>query len=171
MLKKLKRRLALYLLIRIKRSIRDREPDVTVGDNYLRRWHILPENNFLNVYYHEIRASDLDRHLHDHPYFFSSFILEGGYYEHSENGTVDRSPGDLNLHNPLFLHRLEMKDENGANTIFITGPKIRKWGFKTEDGWVPNDEYLSRYGIQGAFMKPISVKKEDETQEKRKVEL
>lgn len=171
MLLKLRRRMALYLLTKIKRSIKDRKPDVTVGDNYLRRWHIIPENKIFNIYYHEIRASDLDRHLHDHPYFFSSFILEGGYYEHNERGVTERGQGSLNFHQPWFVHRLEMKDENGANTIFITAPKIRKWGFKTEDGWVQSDEYLSKYGIQNAFLQPITVSKEDDVPEHKEANL
>ena len=168
MLKRLRAKFALYLITKIKRATKDRKPDVTVGDNYLRRWHIIPENNIFNIYYHEIRSSDLDRHLHDHPYFFSSFILEGGYIEHTENGSIDRGPGDLNIHSPWFVHRLEMKDKNGANTIFITAPKIRTWGFKTEDGWVPNDEYLEQYGVQGAFLNPITVDKEEVVEEERK---
>lgn len=168
MFKKLRERLALYLLTKIKRSTEGREPDVTVGENYLRRWHIIPENKLFNIYYHEIRASDLDRHLHDHPYFFSSFILEGGYREHTETGVIERGPGDLNLHTPWFVHRLEMKDAGGANTIFITAPKIKVWGFKTEDGWVANDEYLERHGIQGAFIKPLTVDQEEDSEEIRK---
>lgn len=128
---------------------RNRKPDVVVGENYLKRWHIIPENRFFNIYYHEIRTSDLDRHLHDHPYFFSSLILEGGYQEHTVDGVVSRRPGDFNFHSPWRLHKLIMNDENGANTIFITGMKMRKWGFQTENGWVSRDKYLEQYGIQG----------------------
>lgn len=161
MLLKLRQKIALYLLIKIKRAIRYRKPDITVGQTYLKRWHLIPENSFLNVYYHELRASDLDRHLHDHPYFFSSFILEGGYLEHTEQGIVNRKVGHINLHNPWYVHRLVMKDRYGANTIFITAPKIRKWGFKTEDGWIPNDQYLGKFGVQNAFANPITVEQEE----------
>lgn len=160
MLLKLRQNIAFYLLCKIKRAIKDREPDVTVGKTYLRRWHLIPENRLFNIYYHELRASDLDRHLHDHPYFFSSFILEGGYIEYTKKGMNDRGAGSLNLHNPWFLHRLVMKDKNGTNTIFITAPKIRKWGFKTEEGWVPNDKYLEKFGVQDAFTNSITVKQE-----------
>lgn len=165
MFQRLRERFALYLLTKIKKHFEGMDPDVTVGDNYLRRWHLIPENKFFNVYYHEIRASDLGRHLHDHPYWFSSFILEGGYYEHTVNGKIDRGAGTLNLHSQNFLHRLEMKDSNGANTIFITGPKIKQWGFMTENGWVEKDEYLEMHGIQGALMKPITVDQQPESEE------
>ena len=167
MFDRLRYKFAQYLLIKIKRATKDRAPDVTVGDNYLRRWHIIPENKYFNIYYHEIRASDLDRHLHDHPYFFSSFILEGGYYEHTEDDIISRKPGDLNIHSPWFFHRLEMRDESGANTIFITAPKIKIWGFKTEDGWVANQEYLEKHGIQGALQNPITVDKTEDERERK----
>lgn len=161
MLLKLRQKIALYLLIKIKKAVRYRKPDITVGRTYLKRWHLIPENSFLNVYYHEIGASDLDRHLHDHPYFFSSFILEGGYFEHTEKGITDRGAGDLNIHIPWFAHRLVMKNSYGAKTIFITAPKIRKWGFKTEDGWIPNDQYIGKFGVQNALANPITVEQEE----------
>lgn len=168
MLKNIRKKVAVFLLRKIRAKINNGAPDVTVGDNYLRRWHIIPENKLFNIYYHEIRASDLDRHLHDHPYFFSSFILEGGYYEHTENGRNERGVGDINLHTPWFVHRLQMKDEDGVNSIFITGPKMRVWGFKTDNGWVPNQEYLNLHGVQGVFQKPITVNKDDTVEEERK---
>lgn len=149
MFKTIRERIAFRILLKINKTVKERKPDVTIGENYLKRWHIIPENPFLNVYYHEIRASDLDRHLHDHPYWFSSFILDGGYLEHTNKGTKERGIGDFNFHTPWRFHRLEMKDSNGANTIFITGPKIRKWGFQTENGWMEKTKYFEEYGIQG----------------------
>jgi hypothetical protein len=156
MLNKIKQTIVFYCLLNINKYVKTRKPDTIIGEDYLKRWEIIPENRFMNIYYHEIRASDLDRHLHDHPYWFSSFILEGGYLEHTKRGVHKRGVGDINLHTPWRLHRLEMIDSKGANTIFITGPKIRKWGFKTENGWMEKDKYLEKYGIQGeGFVKPL----------------
>ena len=49
-------------------TIMAREPDFVIGDNYLRRWWVIPRNEFCSVYLHEINASDDDRAFHDHPW-------------------------------------------------------------------------------------------------------
>lgn len=151
------RKTAIVLEGWIEKRINGRKPDVIVGTKYLKRWHaILPENPFFNIYYHKLRASDLDRHLHDHPFFFLSFILSGGYYEHTQKGRefdADKicnykGMGSFNAGSPWKLHRLEMASERGANTLFITGPKIRKWGFMTEEGWIEKSRYFDIYEVQ-----------------------
>ena len=166
MFKNLKIKLAEYFVRKIEQNVKCRDPDVVVGQSYLKRWHLIPENKFFNVYYHEIRASDMDRDLHDHPYVFSSFILSGGYYEETKQGVVERGVGDFNIHQPWFLHRLKMKDSNGANTIFITGPKVKRWGFMTENGWVYNKDYLNVNGIQNSIQNMSLDVVEEEEQRK-----
>lgn len=49
------------------RGIMVREPDFVIGDDYLRRWYVVPRNPFCNVYLHHILHSDDDRALHDQP--------------------------------------------------------------------------------------------------------
>jgi hypothetical protein len=167
MLESLKLKLVDYINKQIELKVKCNPPDVVVGESYLKRWHIIPENKFLNIYYHEIRSSDLDRDLHDHPYVFSSFILSGGYLEETKNGVVVRGVGDLNIHHPWYLHKLIMKDSNGANTIFITGPKIKEWGFMTEKGWVDNETYLNKNGVQNALSKMSLNVIEDNIEERK----
>ena len=70
------------LLSRVRKVMARREPDFIIGDNYLRRWWLIPRNRWLNVYLHEFRASDDDRALHDHPWASCSIILRGEYFEH-----------------------------------------------------------------------------------------
>lgn len=53
-------------------------------DPYLLRWYIIPRNRWLNVYVHKFLRSDDDRALHDHPWWFVSLVLRGGYLEISE---------------------------------------------------------------------------------------
>lgn len=61
------------------------EPDLWIGGRenpYLIRWWLLPRNRFpINIYLHRMLRSDDDRALHDHPWWFLSIILSGGYIE------------------------------------------------------------------------------------------
>jgi hypothetical protein len=112
-----------------------RPPDFVIGDNYLRRWWVLPRNPFSNVYLHEIRKSDDDRALHDHPWANTSVILFGGYTEHTPSGSVERNAGDVVSREAEALHRLEVAPGETAITIFFTGPQVREWGFACPNGW------------------------------------
>jgi len=157
--------LANYLQNKLQEKIKDRKPDFTVGKDYLRRWWIIPRNSFFNVYYHEFRVSDDDRSLHDHPYFNLSFILKGSYMEHTPDGVFVRKAGDMKVRLPWTLHRLQLgfslpNDEHHVWTLFITGPRIRAWGFqagpivknwlgfRTKSGWMHHTDYIDKYGEQ-----------------------
>lgn len=118
------------------------------GDVYMRRYY----THWDAVRFHEIVRSDNDRDLHDHPWDFTSTILEGEYREHcpwSEN--VEQmhkktwsklyKAGDVLVRKATDLHRLEVVS-GPVWTMVIVGPTIRKWGYQTADGWVPWDEYL-----------------------------
>lgn len=112
-----------------------RPPDFVVGADYLRRWWVLPRNEFANVYLHEFRRSDDDRALHDHPWASTSVILHGQYIEHTPEGQFLRQAGDVISRPAEALHRVELIDDQPAITIFITGPKVREWGFACPQGW------------------------------------
>lgn len=121
-------------------------PDFVVGHRsnpYLLRWWLIPRNRFMNVYLHCFLRSDDDRALHDHPWCWLSLVLRGGYTEHTiMAGGIHRrrafGVGSLRVHRAGFAHRLEVP-ERGQEcwTLFITGPRIRLWGFHcAERGWV-----------------------------------
>lgn len=128
-----------------------RKADFAIGDPeapYLRRWWIIPRNRFFNIYLHQILKSDDDRALHDHPWFNMSIVLKGGYWEHTPNGKIWRNPASIVLRRPTTSHRLELATKlalvDGGNvlsthpcwTLFITGPRVRNWGFLCPKGWV-----------------------------------
>lgn len=128
---------------------RKRPPDYIIGGKdkpYLLRWWVLPRNPFFNLYVHEFKRSDDDRALHDHPWFWLSYIVEGGYVEHTiAAGGVHRRreylQGALRLHSPWRAHRLEI---NGiCRTLFFTGPTLRVWGFHCQRGWRRWQDFVS----------------------------
>lgn len=131
------KKLAQKLVERVKK----RSPDFVIGDGdvpYLRRWWLIPRNRFFNIYIHEFLRSDDDRALHDHPWPWMSYLVEGNYTEHTikEGGVHQRTEyeeGSLRCHLPKFAHRIEI--DKPVWTIFVTGPKIRAWGFHCPNGW------------------------------------
>ena len=119
-----------------------RQPDVTIGENYLERWYLIPRNRFLNVYLHKFSGCDDDRALHDHPWHSVSFLLKGRLDEimPARAGRLERQRRrEVPRFIPVFrsathAHRLELI-EGPAWTVFITGPKFRSWGFLCPQGW------------------------------------
>lgn len=130
-----------------------RRPDFVIGgiwQPYLLRWFVIPRNKVFNVYLHCILRSDDDRALHDHPWWNLSIILSGSYREVMPDFTgaptiftriadlATRSrvlrPGSVRLRAPSDSHRLEVVD-GPVWTLFITGPRVREWGFHCPQGW------------------------------------
>lgn len=118
------------------RGIMVRSPDFVIGDDYLRRWWLVPRNPWCNVYLHEIRKSDDDRAMHDHPWANRSVLIEGCYIEHTPEGLFWRMAGDVVERGAETLHRLELMPGASAVSLFMTGPKVREWGFACPQGWV-----------------------------------
>ncbi|MDP2354603.1 MAG: hypothetical protein Q8M31_00890 [Beijerinckiaceae bacterium] len=140
----------------VRRVACGRPPDMIIGGEdhpYLRRWFVLPRNRLFNVYLHHFLRSDDDRALHDHPWVNASLLLDGCYIEHTiKAGGVNvrtfRRAGDFVLRRASAAHRVELMatETHGLNgltfvpgacwTLFITGPRIRSWGFHCPKGWV-----------------------------------
>ena len=119
-------------------KVRAGKPDFVIGDDYLRRWWVLPRNPAFNIYLHNIRHDDEDRALHDHPWWNCSIILKGCYLEIRPAGRLPalRKAGSMVLRQPTDQHRLRLIGGVHAWTLFITGPKVREWGFWCPQGFV-----------------------------------
>ncbi len=154
-------RFAAWLITRSER----RSPDFIITNAeatvpYLRRWWLIPRNRFLNIYLHHIQRSDDDRALHDHPWWNCSILLRGAYNEitpESPRGQL-RYEGDIVFRRARAAHRLELDRhlipiefptpsvklaDLPCWTLFITGPRIREWGFHCPRGWVHWREFTS----------------------------
>jgi hypothetical protein len=144
-----------------------RKPDFLIGPNledpYMRRWWILPRNKVFNIYLHHMRHDDDDRAPHDHPWWSLSLCLHGHIEEHEllpqdeefiewlgptlgQNMTQEFRvnhirKGDWKWRGKEYAHFLKLPDGD-AWTLFITGPKIRKWGFHCPKGWLPWDKFV-----------------------------
>ena len=112
-----------------------RSPDFVIGADYIHRWWVIPRNEQANVYLHRIMHSDDDRALHDHPWDNRSVILTGRYVEHTPDGSFMREAGSVVSRSAKDAHRLEILPGEHAITLFMTGPKLREWGFHCPNGW------------------------------------
>lgn len=133
----------------LKRIAAKRPPDLVIGptdDPYMLRWWVIPRNKWFNIYLHRFLHSDDDRALHDHPWFNCSILLEGKYTEHtiSDGGVHNRKEycaGNIKFRGPRYAHRVELN--NGPCwTLFITGPKMRDWGFHCPNGWRSWEQFV-----------------------------
>jgi len=144
----------------------NREPDFLIGstpeDPYMRRWWVIPRNNWFNIYLHHMRHDDDDRAPHDHPWWSLSLCLDGDITEHQliDNFNYDTtamlaeddrwwrvhhiSKGQWKWRNNKYTHRLELPNGD-AWTMFITGPKVRTWGFHCPKGFVKWFDFVDKY--------------------------
>lgn len=115
-----------------------RAPDFVIGppdDPYLHRWWLIPRNRWFNIYLHHFMRSDDDRALHDHPWWNLSILLKGGYIEHLPDGVKKyRVLGDFVWRRATQAHRIELA-AGPVWTLFITGRRVREWGFLCPQGW------------------------------------
>lgn len=127
----------LWIWKQLMRVARRRQPVFIGGkdDPYLIRWHILPRNRWCNLYVHLFLRSDDDRALHDHPWWSASLMLVGSYVEHDANGSRIVQAGQVRFRSARYAHRIELLDGDPCWTMFITGPRIREWGFWCPWGW------------------------------------
>ena len=123
----------------ILKTAKRRGPDFVIGGAerpYLLRWWLIPRNPVFNVYLHHFLRSDDDRALHTHPWLFNcSVLLVGQYIEHTEKNSNLLWAGDWKFRWGPAAHRVELLDEP-CWTLFITGPRVRKWGFLCPQGFV-----------------------------------
>jgi hypothetical protein len=123
---------------------------------YLRRWALIL--GLFSIRVHHFYRSDDERAFHDHPWWFVTLVLKGGYTDVSECDTCEGygvydswcptcsgwgEKRDHLLHGSVrfrpALHRHTVRvDPGGVWTLILTGPNVRTWGFweRRADGTV-----------------------------------
>ena len=131
--------IATILLYLLENTTCNRPCDFVVREGYMYRWYVIPRNRFLNIYFHYFTGSD-DRVFHDHPWYSFGILLDGSYVEHTPYGDNFYRDGNCSFRSPEYLHWVEIN--NPVKTLFITGPKLRAWGFLSNGKWIPFYDYL-----------------------------
>jgi hypothetical protein len=135
-----------------------------VGDvgSYMERYHILPEVWWspIAIRLHIIRSADTDRALHNHPFSFRTFIINGGYWERrdepQEAGIFDGSlkywgTGTSYSLDKSELHCVELLGRATPGpvvTVFVHRKRAdgSDWGFKdpVTAKIVSHDQFIDR---------------------------
>ena len=111
---------------------------------YLERYYLFLKDRKLfpfNIFLHKFLKGDPDD-LHDHPWPYATFIVKGGYWEHTPDGKFWRGPGHFRICRANSLHRIELEPGVTCWTIFMPGPQQREWGFIYNGKWVYYEQYL-----------------------------
>jgi hypothetical protein len=108
-------------------------------EGYMERYWLIPYGKIgIAARIHHILRSDDNRAFHDHPWPYLTVILRGGYTEIRpifESGVYIgehrqwHGAGSILFRRADSWHRLEIPEGHSAWTLFITGPKVRRWGF------------------------------------------
>lgn len=116
------------------------------GQVHFRRYRLL-QTPWFAIYIHQILRSDEDLDPHDHPWDFTSVILEGAYHEDSwypphfdTMQSNDYYSGDVIEHKAVDAHKLRLISKEVWTLVFVSG-RSRYWGYQTKAGWIGHEEY------------------------------
>ena len=101
---------------------------------------------------HHINRPDNDRDLHNHPFYYLTFVLLGYYSEFrcDRKGAPDYwqllTRGKSSTGGEELWHRIDDVSPQGVWTFFMMGPNKGEWGFDTPDGYVESRAYFNQRG-------------------------
>lgn len=132
------------------------------GRIYLNRWGF-GHDRIGRVFLHRMDAPDPGVDLHDHPWWFVSLIVWGGYTEqradtrdapmfarlaekfgspHCRRGVeVVRRPGSLRSMRLDECHTITHLSRRTSWSLVVGGPRRRTWGFYLPSGYMVEREY------------------------------
>lgn len=131
-----------------------------------KRTNIVRFKSGLSLRVHQFFSNADDRDVHDHPWWFITFVLRGGYTDmipckvcngdeggcpwcgHHEQGLAvgtNMRPGTIRFRSANHRHRT-MVNPTGCTTLVITGPVSRRWGFWRTGEWYPWRKYNEIFG-------------------------
>lgn len=99
-----------------------------------------------NLFLHRFLRDDFED-FHDHPWPNTSYVVSGAYLEDTpDQGAMTRKAGSVVIREAHEMHRI-LSVVPGTVSLFVTGQKIREWGFWPEvDGvrqFVHHAEYTA----------------------------
>lgn len=125
------------------------------GGVHFRRYRLL-STPWFNIYVHQILRSDEEKHFHDHPWSFTSYILKGSYWErwteypdhpYQLDSTYSSEPPAPGMkvrrvikHHAEDAHKLTLLTPEVWTLVFTSG-RERVWGYHTEQGWIDFKTY------------------------------
>jgi hypothetical protein len=93
---------------------------------YVIRWRL--ELFGFSVRVHHWLSNDDDRAFHDHPWWFLTFVVKGGYTDENPDGLDILEAPAVRFRKAEHQHTVH-PHEGGCWTLLITGRPVRTWGF------------------------------------------
>lgn len=130
------------------------------GDMYMGRWVVVKagglasaalswatRGKYDHVRLHWIKRSDYDRELHNHPFNYLTFILDGWYREdrldfRNRYYTTVYVAGDSATMSDSGYHRIVAVPAAGVFTLFCMGKDNGKWGFLVNGSHMPSKKFF-----------------------------
>ena len=129
---------------------------------------------FFTIRIHEWHSDDDHRAYHDHPYWFWTLVLRGGYtdvcpisqvYTGSKELSTDYpvhddlTIGSIRFRKAEYRHSVQFVKPNTI-TLLITGPAKRRWGFWVDGKLIKRDKYFATMGHHPCdnIGKPVRIK-------------
>lgn len=109
---------------------------------YVIRWRLETPIGSLRV--HHWLSSDDDRAVHDHPWWFLTFVVKGYYYDAGTRAELLQAPA-IRFRPAKHQHTV-YPGRDGAWTILITGRPLRTWGFYPKGKFVKANKWFLTYG-------------------------
>ncbi len=139
------------------------------GSLYMGRWRIVDEGTwqstvlmkltgYASIRLHHIMRKDHDRDMHDHPFRYRTFVLDGMYTEayqvdcgfrkgiHIAARCVLAGETAASVH-PGF-HRITSVSKGGVWTLFCMTTNTGEWGFLVDGTYVESKPYLADLGYR-----------------------
>lgn len=110
---------------------------------YIKRWVI--DFWFFSIRLHHWLSSDDQRNFHDHPWWYLSLVLKGGYTDRNPEDSIRRTPGSINFFPATHQHTV-LVDKGGCWTLLITGREKRTWGFWVGKRFRKRNKYFFEHG-------------------------
>ena len=111
---------------------------------YMERWVL--GLFFFSIRVHHWFRSDDDKYFHDHPWWFWTFVVRGGYLDSTPTGDEMVKQGTFHFRPALHRHTVYIVPEIPTWTICLTGPEMRMWGFWIGEKFVKARRYFFKYG-------------------------
>ena len=90
----------------------------------------LLHTRWFRIYLHRLNAPNAHKVCHDHPWWFWTLLLKGGYNEYHQGIWTWQCAGSLLYRPAEWQHNVVTRGVSWS--LILTGPKFRKWGFTEE---------------------------------------
>jgi len=134
------------------------------GELHFRRWKIF-ETKRMNLYVHRIYKADEDEHLHNHPWNFAVFCLNGSYGEQvkpksgDEVGLVFVRPWSFRKRTKSDFHKIRRLFTQYVTTIVLTWGEKTVWGYEVDGEFIDFEKYRDQKNFDKKAQKYADVQR------------